>query len=59
MTADTGGKGTKKGKKGEEVEIVPEEPPKPVFEFGNERFNSISEEIWDARDRLNKKTIEV
>lgn len=38
---------------------MPELPAKPVFEYGNERFNTISEEIWDARDRLHKKTIEL
>ena len=51
MTNDTTGKGGKKGKKGEDVE--PPKPLKPVFDFGEDKFNIIAEEIWDAREKMN------
>ena len=52
MTTDTNGKGGKKGKKGEEVE-QPQIQLKPVFDYGDDKFNAISEEIWDVREKLN------
>ena len=55
MTAETG-KGGKKGKKDEAVE--PKLPEKPDFDYGDEKFNAVAEEIWDARERLNQKTLE-
>ena len=33
-------------------------PLKPVFDYGDEKFNQIAEEIYDAREKLNQKTIE-
>ena len=57
MTTETGGKGGKKGKKGEEIEM-PKLPPKPVFDYGDDKFNLVAEEIWDAREKLNQKTLE-
>ena len=57
MTTDTNGKGGKKGKKGEEVE-QPQIQLKPVFDYGDDKFNAISEEIWDVREKLNQKTLE-
>ena len=61
MTNETGGtkgpeKGGKKGKKDEVVE--PLKPLKPVFDYGDEQFNNIAEDIWDAREKLNQKTLE-
>lgn len=59
MTTDTiGGKGGKKGKKGEEAAELAKLPLKPVFDYGDDKFNIVAEEIWDAREKLNQKTIE-
>ena len=56
MTANTKVSGksgqTKGGKKGEEPELPPA-PIRPVFDYGVDKFNMISEEIWDARELMN------
>lgn len=54
MTAET--KGAKKGQKGEVVEPIL--PQKPTFDFGVDEFNEESLKIWEARDKLNQKTLE-
>lgn len=53
MTSGTSGKGDKKGKKGAEEVEVPKGPIKPVFDYGDDKFNAVAEEIWDAREKLN------
>ena len=61
MTNETGGtKGPEKGgKKGKNDEVIePILPFKPTFEYGNDQFNNIAEDIWDAREKLNRKTLE-
>ena len=49
-------KGTKTGK---QEEAEPVGPQKPEFEDGIQQANEMAEQVWDTRDRLHKKTLEL
>ena len=35
------------------------QPVKPIFDYDNDKFNAIAEDIWDAREKMNQKTLEL